>query len=151
MIWIYFSSESVGRGDLVGRKPCGKILQRPLTKVHLSVIVLDVRMWKLLGLLELKLRLVWGTKKKDWLRISLVRGNLLLCFIIIFIKCNQAIIKYPKNITVIFVQIFRVWVCLNKTNPWFEFSIRFNWQGTRSFQRTLRSYTSLSGIYLSNF
>ena len=27
----------------------------------------------------------------------------------------------------------RVWVCLNKANSWLEFSIRFNWWGTRFF------------------
>ena len=45
------------------------------TKVHLSVIVLDVTMRKLLGLLELKLSFVWGSNK--YVSISLVRGNLL--------------------------------------------------------------------------
>ena len=65
-------------------------------------------------------------KKKDWLRISLVRGNLLLCVIIIFIKCYQAWIKCLENITVIFVQMFRVWVCLNNGNAliWIQHQIQ---------------------------
>ena len=47
------------------RKPGGeketllkRFTQRSLTKIHLPVIVLDVRMYKLLGLLQLKLSLV---------------------------------------------------------------------------------------------
>ena len=82
------------------RKPGGKdetllkrFTRRSLTKVYLSVIVLDVRMWKLLGLLELNSSLVWGTKNrlaKDYY----------------FIKCNQALIKCLENFIVMFVQFF---------------------------------------------
>ena len=84
------------------RKPGGeketllkKFTRRFLTKVHLSVIVLDVRMYKLLGLLELKFSLVWGSKNR------LVKDLLYRKFII-FIKCNQALLK---SFTVMFVQI----------------------------------------------
>ena len=53
--YININSVRVGRENLVERKCCGKNLQRSLTKLHLSVIALDVRIQKLLGLLlELK-------------------------------------------------------------------------------------------------
>ena len=82
------------------RKPVEKdenLLKRftrtSLTKVYLSVIVLDERMWKLLGLLELNSSLVWGTRNR------LVKDYY-------FIKCNQALIKCLKNFIVMFVQFF---------------------------------------------
>ena len=53
------SSVRVGREETWwGEDLCCKSLQRSLTKVHLSVVVLDGTIQKLLGLLELKLSLV---------------------------------------------------------------------------------------------
>ena len=43
----------------------------------------------------------------------------------------------------LYKQLLRAWVCLYKVNPWFKFSIRFNWYGKRSFQRALWSFISL--------
>ena len=37
--------------------------------------------------------------------------------------------------------LLRVWICLNKANLWFEFSIRCNWYGTRSFLGRLILYS----------
>ena len=93
-IWIYINFVTVGTENPVGRrKPCWKRLRECLylTKVHLPKIVLDVRIQKLLGLLELKLSLVWGSKNR------LVKGLLHQRKFIIFIKCNQTLIKFPKN------------------------------------------------------
>ena len=42
-------SVRVGRGNLVEKTSCLKSLERSLTKVHLSVIALNVIMQKLLG------------------------------------------------------------------------------------------------------
>ena len=39
--------------------------------------------------------------------------------------------------------LFKVCVCLNKGNPWFEIGIRFNWYGNKSFQRALALFISL--------
>ena len=65
------------------------------------MIVLDVRIKKLLGLLELNLGLVWGSKNRS------VKDLLSERKFIIFIKCNQALIKCLKNfIVVMFVQMF---------------------------------------------
>ena len=53
----------VGTRNLEGRrKPCRKIYTKVLTKVHLSVIVLDMTMWKLTA----RAKVEFGLRFRRW-------------------------------------------------------------------------------------
>ena len=133
-----------GRGNLVyERKSGGKNLRIFLIEVHLLVIVLHRRIYNLSGWAKFEFGL--RIKKIVSLRISLVRGNLL------FVKCNQALIKCPKTIyswsMCKFLCLRRVPFCLNKANPWFG----IKGYGKRSSQKALGWFISLWVFILRNF
>ena len=57
--------------------------------------------------------------------------------------------KWVRCLTKVLSSTFRIWVCLNKANFWFEFKARFSQCSCESFHRVLVSFISfLFYLYL---
>ena len=68
--------------------------------------------------------------------------------LLLLVKCRQGLSDCIKN-SYCFVSVsFRICVCLNRTKPWLELSIKFNQYSIRSFQKTLVGLITFESISL---
>ena len=68
---------------------------------------------------------------------------------LLLVKYRQGLSNCIKNphcflsVSLCVYKTLRIWVCLNRTKPWLELSIKFNQYNIRSFQKALVGFNNL--------